>query len=94
MWLVKNPINTRVVPNFFLMTYDLAQMIIFPENTTEKCGDLNMWLVKKSLKYTAGAGGYAQIFYNDLWSCPDNYFSWGYFRKMWWFKYVTCKQIP
>ena len=41
------------------MTYDPAQMIIFPENTLEKYGDLNMWLVNKSHKYTAGAGGYA-----------------------------------
>ena len=42
MWLVKNPINTRLVPNFLLMIYDPAQMIIFPENTLEKYGDSNM----------------------------------------------------
>ena len=76
------------------MTYDLAQIIIFPDNTLEKCGDWNMWLVNKSHKYTVGAGGYAQIFYIDLWSGPDNYSPTEYFHKMWWLKYVTCKQNP
>ena len=51
---------------FFILTYDPAQIIIFPEDTLEKCGDLNMWLVNKSHKYITGAGGYAYFFYNDF----------------------------
>ena len=54
------------------MTHDPDQEIIFLDDPVKKCGDLNMWLVNKSHKYTTGAGGYVKFFIMTSRSCPDN----------------------